>query len=147
MSNISLLMSALFQQSQRNLSQKKIFDLIKIALLHSLCGRNMSYNIVIMTASSREEAVKIVRTLLEERLIACANIMDPVSSFFWWQGKIEEEKEALVIMKSHENLFKKLSKRVTELHSYDVPEILALPIVEGSQSYLDWMKACLEPVK
>ena len=140
-------MSALFQQSQRNLSQKKIFDLIKIALLHSLCGRNMSYNIVIMTASSREEAVKIVRTLLEERLIACANIMDPVSSFFWWQGKIEEEKEALVIMKSHENLFKKLSKRVTELHSYDVPEILALPIVEGSQSYLDWMKACLEPVK
>jgi len=140
-------MSALFQQSSRNLSQKKIFDLIKIALIHSLCGRNMSYIIVIMTASNREEAVKIVRTLLEERLIACANIMDPVSSFFWWKGKIEEEKEVLAIMKSHETLFKKLSKRVTELHSYDIPEILALPIVDGSASYLDWMKACLEPVK
>ena len=107
----------------------------------------MSYNIVLMTAPNKEEAVKIVRTMLEERLIACANIMDPVSSFFWWQGKIEEEKEVLVIMKSHETLFKKLSKRVIELHSYDTPEILALPIVNGSPSYLDWMKACLEPVK
>ena len=100
-----------------------------------------------MTALNKEETVKIIHTLLEERLIACANIMDPVSSFFWWQGKIEEEKEVLVIMKSHETLFKKLSKRVMELHSYDTPEILALPVVEGSQSYLDWMKACLEPVK
>ncbi len=107
----------------------------------------MLYNIVLMTASTKEEAVRIVHTLLEERLIACANIMDPVSSFFWWQGKIEEEKEVLVIMKSHETLFKKLSKRVMELHSYDTPEILALPIVNGSPSYLDWMKACLEPVK
>jgi len=107
----------------------------------------MSYNIVIMTASSREEAVKIIRTLLEERLIACGNVIDSVSSFFWWKGKIEEEKEALVIMKSHGNLFKKLSKRVQELHSYDVPEILALPILDGSASYLDWMKACLKPVK
>ena len=107
----------------------------------------MSYNIVIMTASNKEEATKIVRILLEERLIACANIIDSVSSFFWWQRKIEEEKEILVIMKSHEDLFKKLSKRVTELHSYDTPEILALPIVNGSQAYLDWMKTCLEPVK
>ena len=107
----------------------------------------MSYLIVFVTASSREEAVKIVRTLLEERLIACGNIVDSVSSFFWWKGEIEEEKEVLVIMKSHEKLFKKLSKRVTELHSYDVPEILALPIVDGSPSYLDWLKGCLEPVK
>jgi len=106
----------------------------------------MSYQIVFMTASNREEAVKIVRTLLKERLIACGNIVDSVLSFFWWKGKIEEEKEVLVIMKSHEKLFKKLSKRVTELHSYDVPEILALPIVDGSPSYLDWMKDCLKPV-
>jgi len=107
----------------------------------------MSYLIVFMTASNREEAVKIVRTLLEEKLIACANLMDPVSSFFWWQGKLAEEKEVLVIMKSHETLFKKLSERVTELHSYDVPEILELPIVNGSQAYLDWMNAALEPVE
>jgi periplasmic divalent cation tolerance protein len=107
----------------------------------------MAYLIVFMTASNREEAVKIVRTLLEERLIACGNIIDSVCSLFWWQGEIEEEKEVLVIMKSREKLFKKLSKRVTEIHSYDVPEILAVPIVDGSQSYLDWLKNCLEPVK
>ena len=107
----------------------------------------MSYLIVLMTASNREEAAKIVRILLEERLIACGNIVESVCSLFWWKGKIEEEKEVLVIMKSREGLFKKLSKRVTELHSYDVPEILALPIVDGSPSYLEWLKGCLEPVK
>jgi len=107
----------------------------------------MSYLIVLMTASNREEAAKIVRTLLEERLIACGNIVESVCSLFWWKGKIEEEKEALAIMKSREGLFKKLSKRVAELHSYDVPEILALPIVDGSPSYLEWLKGCLEPVK
>ena len=107
----------------------------------------MAYIVVLMTASSKEEAVKIVRALLEERLITCANIMDPVSSLFWWQGKIQEEKEVLAIMKSSESLFGKLSQRVMELHSYDVPEILALPIIEGSSSYLEWMKSCLEPVK
>ena len=107
----------------------------------------MEYLIVFMTASNREEAMKIVRTLLEERLIACGNIVDSVSSLFWWKGEIEEEKEVLVIMKSNEKLFKKLPKRVKELHSYDVPEILALPVVEGSQAYLEWMKDCFEPVK
>ena len=107
----------------------------------------MSYIIVFMTASIKEEAVKIVHALLEERLIACANIMDSVSSFFWWQKKIEEEKEVLAIMKSHESLFKKLSQRVTELHSYEVPELLVLPIVNGSPSYLNWIKTCLEKVK
>jgi periplasmic divalent cation tolerance protein len=107
----------------------------------------MSYLIVFMTAPNREEAAKIVRILLEKKLIACGNIVDPVFSFFWWNGKIEEEKEVLVIMKSHEKLFRKLSKTVRDLHSYDVPEILALPIVDGSSSYLNWMKGCLEPVK
>jgi len=107
----------------------------------------MSFIIVIMTAPNKQEAVNIVRALLEERLIACANILDPVHSLFWWKGKIEEEKEVLVLMKSQKTLFKKLSKRVAELHSYDLPEILALPIVVGSSSYLDWMRACLEPVK
>ncbi|UCC58722.1 MAG: divalent-cation tolerance protein CutA [Candidatus Bathyarchaeum sp.] len=107
----------------------------------------MSFIIVIMTAPNKQEAVNIVHSLLEERLIACANILDPVHSLFWWKGKIEEEKEVMILMKSQEKLFENISKRVKELHSYDVPEILALPILEGSQSYLDWMKACLEPVK
>jgi periplasmic divalent cation tolerance protein len=106
----------------------------------------MSYIIVLMTASNKEEAIKIVRILLEEKLVACANMIEAVSSFYWWKGTIEEDKEVLVIMKSHKNLFQKISSRIIKLHSYDVPEILAIPIVDGSSSYLDWMKIYLEPV-
>ena len=106
----------------------------------------MSYIVVITTTSNKKEAVKIVRSLLKERLIACANIVGPVSSLFWWQGKIDEENEFLVFMKSQKSLFKRLSERVTEIHSYDVPEIIALPIIEGSPPYLEWLKTSLQPV-
>jgi periplasmic divalent cation tolerance protein len=104
----------------------------------------MKLIIVLMTASSKKEAEKITHKLLEERLIACANIVDTVSSLFWWKQKIEQENETLVVMKSSEKMFKQLTQRIQELHSYEVPEILALPIVAGSQSYLDWMKGNLE---
>lgn len=107
----------------------------------------MSYIVVIITTSNKEEAEKIVRSLLKEKLIACANIVGPVSSFFWWQEKIDEANEFLVFMKSSKNLFERLSERVMEIHSYDVPEIIALPIIEGSPPYLDWLKACLQPVR
>ena len=100
-----------------------------------------------MTASNKQEATNIVTTLLEQRLIACANIIESVSSFFWWKEKIEEEKEVIVIMKSHQNHFSALEKKIQECHSYNVPEILAIPITNGSQSYLNWMKEYLEPWK
>jgi periplasmic divalent cation tolerance protein len=107
----------------------------------------MTLIIVLMTASSKKEAENISHKLLEERLIACANIIDGVSSLFWWKQKIEHENETLVIMKSSEKLFKEITQRIEELHSYEVPEVLALPIVAGSQRYLDWMKTNLEKVK
>jgi len=106
----------------------------------------MSYIVVIISTPNKEEAAKIVHSLLNERLIACANIVGPVSSVFWWQGKIDEENEFLVLMKSHKNIFERISERVMEIHSYDVPEIIALPIIEGSQSYLDWLETSLQPV-
>jgi len=106
----------------------------------------MSYIVVLITTSNKEEAVKIVRSLLKERLIACANIVGPVSSLFWWQEKIDEANEFLVFMKSHKNHFGKLSERVMEIHSYEVPEIIALPIILGSPPYLDWLKAFLQQV-
>jgi periplasmic divalent cation tolerance protein len=109
-------------------------------------GEPMSYIVVIMTTPNIEEATKIVRSLLKERLIACANIVGPVSSVFWWQGKIDEENEFLVLMKSNKNLFERISERVMEIHSYDVPEIIGLPIVEGLPPYLDWLKTSLQPV-
>lgn len=105
-----------------------------------------SYIVVIMTATDKEEAVKIVRHLLSERLIACANIVGPVSSFFWWERKIDEADEFLVFMKSKRNLFKRLSERAKEIHSYQVPEIIALPLIEGLPSYLDWLGASLQSV-
>ena len=102
-----------------------------------------SYVIVFMTVPDEKEATKIVRSLLQERLIACANIVGPVSSLFWWEGKIDKASEFLVIMKSRKNLFKKLSERVKELHSYEVPEVIALPVIEGLPSYLNWLGASL----
>jgi len=104
----------------------------------------MSNYLIIMTTSTNEEATKIVRCLLEERLIACANIIGPISSLFWWNDKIEEATEFLVFMKSSTKLFDKLSERVKSIHSYEVPEIIALPILKGLPSYLGWLEANLQ---
>jgi len=99
--------------------------------------------IVLVTASSREEAEKIVQRLLEEKLIACANIISPVHSLFWWQGKIDQAQEHLILMKTRRDLFEKLTEIVKSLHSYTVPEIIAIPIIEGSADYLAWLNESL----
>ena len=101
------------------------------------------YIIVLVTIATKEEAEKIVQHLLNEKLIACGNIVGPVTSFFRWSGKIERAEEYLALMKSRKNLFAKLSEAVKALHSYEVPEILAVPVVEGSKAYLDWLGRCL----
>ena len=102
-----------------------------------------AYVIAMVTTPSKQEAEKIAQHLLKERLIACANIIGPVSSIFHWSGKMEKAEEYLVLMKSRKDLFGKLSEAVKALHSYEVPEILAFPIVDGSQAYLDWLGSCL----
>jgi len=102
-----------------------------------------AYVIVMVTTPSKLEAERIAQHLLEERLIACANIIGPVSSLFHWSGKMEKTEEYLTLMKSRKDLFEKLSEAVKALHSYEVPEILAFPIVEGSKGYLDWLGSCL----
>jgi periplasmic divalent cation tolerance protein len=102
-----------------------------------------TYVIVTVTTASKQEAENIAQQLLKKRLIACANIIGPVSSLFHWSGKIEKAEEYLILMKSHKDLFEKLSETVKALHSYEVPEILALPIVDGSRAYLDWLASCL----
>jgi periplasmic divalent cation tolerance protein len=102
-----------------------------------------SYIIIMVTTAGREEAETIVQRLLEAKLIACANIIGPVSSHFYWSGKMEKAEEYLTFMKSRRDLFEKLSETVKALHSYEVPEILALPVVEGSKAYMDWLGSCL----
>ena len=100
--------------------------------------------LIFMTVSTREEASKIVHSLLEEKLIACANIIGPVDSFFWWKEKIEKTNEFLVLMKSHGSLFDKISKRVKEMHSYEIPELIALRIEKGLPAYLNWIDTVVE---
>ena len=101
------------------------------------------YIIVLVTTATKEEAEKIVQHLLNKKLIACGNIVGSVTSFFRWSGKIERAEEYLALMKSRKDLFAKLSEAVKAMHSYEVPEILALPVVEGSKAYLDWLERCL----
>jgi len=105
--------------------------------------QNMVYMVVLVTTSSFVEAEKIAKTLLEEKLIACANIIGPVRSLFWWREKIESAEEYVVLMKSRLDLFNKLSERIRALHSYEVPEIIALPIVRAYADYMEWLQSCL----
>ena len=95
--------------------------------------------VIYITTGSISEAKKIGHTLVEEKLVACSNIISPIHSIYNWQGKICDDKEALIILKTKKKLFKQIVKKVEELHSYDVPEIIAMPIIEGSSKYLSWI--------
>jgi periplasmic divalent cation tolerance protein len=96
--------------------------------------------VVLVTCKSNSEAQRIVSALVTKRLAACGNILEsPVTSIYRWKGKIERAKEYLVILKSTRKAFAELEREVIRLHSYDVPEIIALPVVVGSQKYLSWV--------
>jgi periplasmic divalent cation tolerance protein len=97
------------------------------------------YLLVSITASSAEEAERIAKALVQERLAACVNIVPAITSVYRWQGEIHRDSEVLLIAKSRLELFESLVARVKELHSYQVPEIIALPIVAGSKAYLNWI--------
>lgn len=107
----------------------------------------MTNIMVFMTTATKHEAQKIVRSLLDKHLIACANILGPLESQFWWQEKIDKAKEFLVLMKSDEKLFEKISKTIKDIHSHEIPEILALPIVKGWAPYLEWLNDALRPAE
>ena len=97
------------------------------------------YAVVLITAPSREEAENIARKLLEEKLAACVNIIGEVKSLFWWEGRIEEAAEVLLVIKTRLDQMEKLIEAVKQIHSYTVPEIIALPIVAGNKQYLEWI--------
>jgi periplasmic divalent cation tolerance protein len=96
--------------------------------------------VVFVTCGSEEESLKIARTLVEERLAACANMVSSIRSLYRWQGKIWDEKEWLLIIKTQKDRFDELANKVKALHSYSVPEIIALPIIEGPASYFHWIE-------
>ncbi|MBI4843883.1 MAG: divalent-cation tolerance protein CutA [Nitrospirae bacterium] len=96
--------------------------------------------VVMITSPGEEEAAAIARTLVEERLAACVTIIRNVRSIYSWQGKVEDGAEILMMAKTRGELFDSLKERVKQMHSYDVPEIIALPIMYGSEDYLKWLR-------
>lgn len=99
----------------------------------------MSHVVVFVTAASAEAAGRIGRALVAEHLAACANVVPGVASTYWWQGRVEEAGEALLILKTRQDLVGRLTDRVKALHSYTVPEVIVLPIVGGNADYLRWI--------
>ena len=95
--------------------------------------------VVLMTAGSQEEADRVAQALVSEMLAACVNVVPGVTSIYKWEGKVQRDQEWLLVAKSRRDVLDALVRRVQALHSYDVPEIIALPLVGGSESYLRWL--------
>jgi len=95
--------------------------------------------VLFITTADAEEARRIADVLLKERKAACVNIVPAVSSLFWWQDKVEKAEESLLMVKSRASVLNQIVKLVKQHHSYDVPEIIALPIIGGNPDYLEWI--------
>ena len=95
--------------------------------------------VVLVTGSNARECARIARHLLKRRLIACANLVPQIRSLYTWEGKVADERECLMVLKSSREMFPALKAEIEKLHSYSVPEIIALPIIEGSSNYLNWI--------
>jgi periplasmic divalent cation tolerance protein len=98
-----------------------------------------AFAVVLVTAPTAAVARKLARAALEQRLIACANILPRIQSWYWWQGRIESASEHLLILKTRRTHLSRLEATLRQLHPYDTPEIIALPLQAGSRRYLDWM--------
>ena len=102
---------------------------------------------VFTTVDSEEEAQNIAGAVVGERLAACAQVLGPISSTYHWNGQIENAEEWLILIKSRSDLFNELSGLIQQVHPYDVPELVAVPVVAGARSYLDWMNGHLKRVR
>jgi periplasmic divalent cation tolerance protein len=105
----------------------------------------MGFCVVMVTAPKGKEANALARLVLEKKLAACVNILKDVSSYFWWDGKIDRATEALLVMKTTRARLGALTKAIVRAHSYSVCEVIALPVISGNKPYLDWVKtSCLK---
>ncbi len=102
-----------------------------------------AYIQVMTTTETEEEARRIARALVERRLAGCAQVLGPITSTYRWEGKVETAQEWLCLIKSRRDLYPALEAAIRELHAYEVPEILALPVVEGEPHYLEWLGGVL----
>ena len=101
----------------------------------------MDFAIILTTASGEEEGRSIANTLVEKRLAACVNIIPKISSVYRWEGQIQSETEVLLLIKTTKDLEAEVYREVQAVHSYDTPELITLPITNGSEPYLDWLNA------
>ncbi len=99
----------------------------------------MGARFVYITASSEAEAASIGKRLVQERLAACANIISNIHSFYWWKGGVQDDQEAIVIVKTRKELMERLIETVRSLHSYECPCVVSVPIVEGNPDFLKWI--------
>jgi periplasmic divalent cation tolerance protein len=99
----------------------------------------MAASLCYVTAGSRAEALTIGRTVVQERLAACANVLDGMTSLYWWQGALEQAGETVLILKTRTELVERLIARIRDLHSYECPCVVALPIAAGDPEYLAWI--------
>ena len=97
--------------------------------------------VVLVTAPDAETAARIARALVEEHLIACANVIPGIRSIYRWEGEVADEPEVLLVLKTRASRFAAVAARVKALHPYALPEVVALPVVDGSEAYLDWVLA------
>lgn len=98
------------------------------------------YYLVLTTVPDEEKAHEIARRLVEEKLAACVTVSSPCHSFYWWEEKITQDKEYILFIKTKASLYSELEERIRQIHPYQVPEILGLPIEKGSASYLNWLE-------
>ena len=97
--------------------------------------------VVLCTCSDQPEALRIANALIEGRLAACVNVLPPIQSIYRWEENIETAQEILLLIKTTAQAFSAVQKRIVELHSYDTPEIIAMPVTTGSEKYLAWLQA------
>ena len=99
----------------------------------------MKHVVIFVTSANKKEAKKIAKALIKKRLAACVNLVDKIESLFWWKGRVDSAKEILLVIKSTQSKVAEIIKRVKLIHSYEVPEIIVLPIKSGYKPYLDWI--------
>ena len=95
--------------------------------------------VVFTTCNSQEQGAQLARHLIEHQLAACVNILTGARSFYRWKGEIEQASEVVLIIKSRRDVFEKLREAIAQLHSYEIPEVIAVPVVDGSDAYLAWL--------
>ena len=100
--------------------------------------------VICLISTPQEQAERIAKEFVSQKLAACAQILNPIHSIYWWQGKIEQDKEALILLKTMAEFIKKIKKSLKAVHPYEVPELIVIPIQDGYAPYLSWISESLE---